>query len=249
MSCRRGAAAAICVALCCVALVAGDYQLPAGVKTCKKDGDDFSSCLRLAIQESWPVFIAGIPDLGLPALDPYFVETHLTTYDSGQLRGTLHATNVNTYGFAKARFLSVKPELNNDVFRLEIDVELPKLLIEGDYKADGSLGTFQIGGSGTFNISLDDVKTNWDITGHIVDDHWVVEHFRLTPEVGNLRLWFSDLFNGNEEMNRAAMYFANEYWPLIYRGMLPKLIESWDTLLTEFVNRFFSKIAFSSVFP
>ncbi|XP_076287954.1 protein takeout [Lasioglossum baleicum] len=243
------AVTAICVALCCVALVVGDYQLPAGVNTCKKDADDFSSCLRLAMQESWPVFMAGLPDFEIPILDPYFVETHVTSYDSGQLRGTLSASNCKTYGFAKARFLSVKPEYENDVLRLEMEVDVPKILIEGEYKADGSLGSYQLGGSGVFNISIGDVKVNWDITGRVVDDRWVVEHFRVTPEIGSLRLWFSDLFNGDEGMNRAAMYFANEYWPLIYRGMLPKLRDSWDTLLTEMVNHFFSKVPFSTLFP
>lgn len=239
----------ICVALCCVAGVVGDYQLPEGVKTCKKDADDFSSCLRLAIQESWPVFVAGLPEFEMPQLDPYFVASHIANYDSGQLRGTLSATNTKTHGFADARFLSVKPEFENDVFHLIIDCEVPKILIEGEYKAAGQLGSFPIGGTGIFNISVTDVKANWDMTGHVVNDRWVVEHFRLTPEVGQMKLWFSDLFNGNAEMNAAAMYFANEYWPLIYRGMLPTLRESWDGLLTDLVNHFFSKLPFSTLFP
>lgn len=35
------------------------YSSAATVKTCKKDSDDFSSCLRLAIQEAWPTFVSG----------------------------------------------------------------------------------------------------------------------------------------------------------------------------------------------
>ncbi|XP_031840628.2 protein takeout [Nomia melanderi] len=247
MSCR--AVTATCVALCCAALVAADYQLPPTVKTCKRDLDDFSSCLRLAIQEGWPTFVAGLPEFDMPPLDPFYVETHSMNYENGQMRGALSATDVRTYGLAKARFLSVKPEISDDFLRLEIDAELPKILIDGDYKAEGSLGSFQIGGKGYFNISLDDVRVNWDISGAIKDDRWVVEHFKMTPEIGGMKIWFSDLFNGNEEMNRAAIYFVNEYWPLVYRGMLPKLVESWDSSLTEFVNRFFSKIPFSTVFP
>ncbi|XP_017755795.1 PREDICTED: circadian clock-controlled protein-like [Eufriesea mexicana] len=240
---------ALAVSLCAVVVVAGDYQLPETVKTCNRDSDDFSSCLRLAIQEAWPTFVKGLPDFDMPPLDPYYTDSHSIEHESGQLRGKIIATDVRTYGLAKARFLSVKPEMADDFFRLEIDVDISKILIDGDYKAEGSLGAFKIGGKGFFNVSLEDVRCTWDISGHVADDRWVVEHFKMVPTVGNMRIWFSDLFNGNEDLNHAALVFINEYWPLVYRGMLPKMMNTWDEYLTEFTNRFFSKIPFSTVFP
>lgn len=219
------------------------------MKTCKRDSDDFSSCLRLAIQEAWPTFVPGLPEFDIPSLDPYYTESYSMEHESGQLRGKISIADVRLYGLAKSRFLSVKPEMDGDFFRLEIDVEIPKLLIDGDYKAEGSLATFKIGGKGFFNISMENVRTTWDISGHVVNDRWVVEHFKTVPTISSMKIWFSDLFNGNEELNRAALVFINEYWPLVYRTMLPKLIEMWDTYLSEFTNRFFSKIPFSTIFP
>ena len=239
----------ISFAFAVVALVAADYQLPQGVKTCKRDSDDFASCLRLAIQEAWPTFIEGLPDFDIPPLDPYYVDSYSTEYKNGQLRGKLSGTDVRTYGLAKARFLSVQPEMTDDFFRLEIDLELPKLLLDGNYEAEGSLDTFKLGGQGFFNMSMEDVRCSWDITGHVVNDRWVIEHFRLLPKVGKMRVYFSDLFHGNEQLNRAALIFVNEYWPLIFRGILPKMMDLWDEFLTEFTNRFFSRIPFSTVFP
>ncbi|XP_017887819.1 uncharacterized protein LOC108629573 [Ceratina calcarata] len=233
-----------------VTLVSGDNQLPATVKTCKKDSEDFSSCLRLAIQEAWPTFIQGLPDFNIPPLDPYYVESHVMDYKNGQLRSHVTATDVRAYGLAKIRFLSVKPEINGDFFRLEIDMELPKILVEGNYKAEGSLSkTFKVGGKGFFNASMEDIRGTWDISGHIVNDKWNVEHFRVAPTIGDMKIWFSDLFHGNEDLNRAALTLANEYWPVVYRTMLPTLMDEWDTYFTEFINRFFSKIPFSTVFP
>lgn len=69
-------------------------------------------------------------------------------HESGQLRGKILVADARLYGLAKSRFLSVKPEMDGDFFRLEIDVEIPKILIDGDYKAEGSLGTFKMGGKG-----------------------------------------------------------------------------------------------------
>lgn len=84
----------------------------------------------------------------MPPLDPYYTDSHSVEHESGQLRGKMIATDVRTYGLAKARFLSVKPEMTDDFFRLEIDVDISKILIDGDYKAEGSLGAFKVGGKG-----------------------------------------------------------------------------------------------------
>lgn len=75
-------------------------------------------------------------------------------HESGQLRGKISVADVRLYGLAKSRFLSVKPEMDGDFFRLEIDVEIPKLLIDGDYKAEGSLATFKMGGKGMYEKQM-----------------------------------------------------------------------------------------------
>lgn len=56
--------------------------------------------------------------------------------------------------------------------------------------------------TGFFNISMEDLRVTWDISGHVVNDIWVVEHFKLSPTVGDMKIWFSDLFNGNNELSK-----------------------------------------------
>lgn len=94
------------------------------------------------------ISIIGLPEFDIPSLDPYYTESYSMEHESGQLCGKISIADVRLYGLAKSRFLSVKPEMDGDFFRLEIDVEIPKLLIDGDYKAEGSLATFKIGGKG-----------------------------------------------------------------------------------------------------
>ena len=44
--------------------------------------------------------------------------------------------------------------------------------------------------------------------------------------------------------------FSNEFWPVLYKGMLPVVEKHWDSYLTDFVNKYiFSKVSFSKVFP
>ncbi|XP_011690774.1 PREDICTED: circadian clock-controlled protein-like [Wasmannia auropunctata] len=238
------------VLFCATAFVlaaAQDLELP--VQTCNHDADDYSSCLRLALQEAWPNFIQGIPKLDIPVLDPYFIEEQRTMYETQELKADITVTNVNVYGLAKAQFKAVRPQHSDNFFKLELDADLPKALIEGNYKAEGQVGAMQIGGHGFFNISMEDIKSTWILEGPVANDRWTLEHFQLNPEVGKMQIWFSDMFNGNEELNNAAMKFVNEYWPTLYRQMLPFLTKSWDERLTEIGNRVLSKISFSKTFP
>jgi hypothetical protein len=230
-----------------VLVAAQDLELP--VQTCKRDAPDYTSCLRLAIQEAWPNFIAGIPKLDLPPLDPYFLEHQHTVYETGDLRADVTVKNVNIYGLAKSNFLAVRPHHAADFFKLEVDLELPKMLIEGNFKANGAYGALQIGGEGFFNISLEDIKDTWSIEGPLANDRWTLEHFRLNPEIGKMQVWFSDMFNGNEQLNKVALNFVNEYWPSLYREMLPFLSQNLDEYLIEVGNRIFSKVSFSKTFP
>ena len=49
---------------------------------------------------------------------------------------------------------------------------------------------------------MEDMRCTWDISGHVVDDKWVVEHFKMSPTIGGMKIWFSDLFNGNDDLSK-----------------------------------------------
>lgn len=230
-----------------VLAAAQDLELP--VQTCKHDSPDYSSCLRLAIQEAWPTFVPGLAKFDVPTLDPYFTEQQRTLYENGDIRADITVRNVNTYGLAKARFLAVRPQYSDGFFKLEVDIDLPKIFMEGEYSVDGAVGAFKINGDGLFNVSMEDIKTTMSVEGPVANDRWTIEHVYLHPEVGKMKIWFSNMFDGNEELNNTALKFVNEYWPSLYRAMLPFMEKNWDESLSELSNRIFSKVSFSKTFP
>ncbi|XP_023245284.1 protein takeout-like [Copidosoma floridanum] len=220
-------------------------------KICKRDTPDYSSCLRLAIQETWMPIIKGIPELGLPVMDPYYIDFMEHEYESGDIAGRLVLRNTTTYGLAKTRFLAVRPSFTGDRVNLEVDIEIPKVFIDGFYKAEGAIGPYKIGGKGYFNVSMEGISATWGIEGRVNEyDRLVVEHFHVFPEVESMKVYFTDLFNGDEALNKMALTFVNEYWQVIYKSMLPIVEKEWDHHLAYFVNdKFFSKIPASKLFP
>lgn len=91
----------------------------------------------------------GIPELDVPVLDPYYTEELRSVYDAGDIHADVTVMKVHTYGLAKIRFLAVRPEYSDTFFKVESDVVVPKIFVEGEYKAEGGLGTFTMHGNGT----------------------------------------------------------------------------------------------------
>ncbi|XP_012264051.2 uncharacterized protein LOC105690644 [Athalia rosae] len=241
----------VAVTLCAVlsvALAAQEVEIPRNIKRCTRDSDKYNECLRDAIQDGISKFAKGVPELGVPVLDPYLTELHEVTYGNGFINGKMTVKNANTYGTSRARVLGVKATVGEGSHRLEIDVLFPRILIEGEYKAEGRLNEFVIGGKGFFNVSMEGVRTIWDITGSVEDDRWVIKHFRMLPEVEKMKVYFDDLFNGSESINTAARGFINEYWSLFYKELLPVTAVEWDKQMTAFLNVIFSKLSYSKLF-
>ncbi|XP_011498695.1 PREDICTED: circadian clock-controlled protein-like [Ceratosolen solmsi marchali] len=242
--------AILCALLVAQASCAEEVSLPRSVKVCNRRSSDYSSCLRLAIQESWLTFVKGIPQLQLPVLDPMSMDYIESNYQAAEISGRFSLRDVKTYGLARTNFLAVRPYFSGNTMNMEIDVEVPKAFIDGNYKADGSIGLYKIGGKGYFNVSIDHISATWSLEGHVDDDRWIIDHLHIYPDVEKLKVHFTDLFNGNDELNKAALSLVNEYWQVFYKGFLPSLEKHWDQYLSDFLNRFiFSKISVSKVFP
>lgn len=49
---------------------------------------------------------------------------------------------------------------------------------------------------------MEDITATLSFEGPVANDRWTVEHFYLNPEIGKLEIWFSDMFNGNEDLSK-----------------------------------------------
>ncbi|XP_011706335.1 PREDICTED: uncharacterized protein LOC105461532 [Wasmannia auropunctata] len=101
---------------------------------------------------------------------------------------------------------------------------------------------------GTYNTTADDARTTWDLTGHVINDTWIVERFRVIPTISKFEIYFDDILEG-KELNEIVVNFVNEFWPPIYRAILPTAADAWEPWLVNFANSFFSKVSFSEIFP
>ncbi|XP_071560685.1 circadian clock-controlled protein daywake-like [Temnothorax nylanderi] len=228
--------------------LAAESELP--VTTCKRNMVDYSACLKHALEEAWPRFVKGLPEFDFPSLDPLFFKYGRIALNSNEIRIEIIVSNATGIGLANTRFFYVRTHYVNNVFRLEFDAQIPSIFLKGSLKINGTLNAFRLAGEGPFNVTVDDLRATWDFTGNVVNDTWIVEHFRFAiASLKNLKIYGDNLFEGNKELNNLILIFVNEYWPAIYRPLLPFISDFLDTSLVEFPNKIFSKVSFSKVFP
>ncbi|XP_012215633.1 protein takeout-like [Linepithema humile] len=241
---------AICAFIVVVFAFSAAEQVPLPpITICKRNSDNYSDCLKAAIKEAWPQFVKGLPEFDFPSLDPITFEFGNAVFDNGPIHGVVNVSNFIIEGFAKTRFLGVRSHFDDKIFQLDIDIQIPQIAGSGEVNAVGILGGFRMGGNGLVNVTLEDLHGTWIMKGHVANDTWTVEDYYAAPSPKNMKVYFENLFNGNKELNDLAMVFVNEYWPLLYRIIIPIGADTWNPWLCDLVNRFFSKVSFKEIFP
>lgn len=87
-------------------------------------------------------------------MDPYTEKIFECSFQDEAVEGSFVIEDLKIYGLAKTGILSIRPIHENKKFTLEIDLEIPKTLIDGNYFVEGVIGQYKLGGKGTFKIIM-----------------------------------------------------------------------------------------------
>lgn len=53
---------------------------------------------------------------------------------------------------------------------------------------------------------MEHIRGTVEIDGKVKDDRWVIESYNFQPEVGTMKIWADDLFNGNPELSMSLIH-------------------------------------------
>lgn len=229
-----------------------EAELPSYMSICRRDDPALGECIKDSIQRLLPELHAGIPSIGFPPLEPYSQESSYFEYKNQQIHGSVHIKNGKTFGMTRAQIRDVRATADDDTFQLEVDVRFPKLISEGKFKGEGRFNAIKIVSKGFFNITFTDVTTTWQMSGKTVErngeKYMLVDKFDMTPEVGDMKVYATGLFP-DPGLNQVALDFVNQYWPALYKEMLPETRRSWEPLMLDVVNKMFNRVPYRRLLP
>lgn len=121
---------------------------------CSRDDPKRDECIKNSIQKFLPSLHKGIPQLDFESLDPYVIDNTVFNFKSDQYSGTLSVKSGKSYGLSRATIKDVRSEITDDTMKLDVDIFIPRIFIEGNYKGNGQLNTLRLESKGLFNVSM-----------------------------------------------------------------------------------------------
>ncbi|CAH2084859.1 unnamed protein product [Euphydryas editha] len=208
--------------------------------------DTSRECLVKSTQIAIPEFVKGIPNLGIPTLDPFTIEK-LSIPLSG-LKITFYQGNVS--GFRKCIVDDVVSELVKRHFTLEFHCNLT---VKGQYDAVGKILLFPINGEGDAKIKLVNLRMKIDFnTKYIKDDkgfnHFAIKNYKYTFNYGDRVIFnLTNLFKESQELSATVLNFLNENWKTVAEEFGKPLVDYAVDLAIRTVEKFFIVVPYEEL--
>ncbi|CAO1423119.1 unnamed protein product [Diamesa tonsa] len=220
--------------------------LPNDIQKCRYADQ---SCILNVINDIFQNKYQGHPGLGLPSIDPMFVESiNAVKRDNF----ALDFKNIKTSGISKGRVYNISGFNRNpqgDI--IEMRCLVPKLVIQGDYNVDGRALILPIKGNGKATLVFD----NFDIAMKYLTkkvDYNGKTYMQIDKASGNFKISkfqieLTNLFNGNKALGDAMNTFLNQNGNDIFGEIKPTFVKDLGIIFKDTMNKVFKKFPYNEL--
>lgn len=220
-------------------------EQPEFVKTCYKLKPAFANCSTHAVQALFNEIPKGLPEIGLPPLDPLKLDAiKILQGGGGPVTVNASLTNVTVKGFGKTDILynNVDPT----TFDFHTKLHLDRLRIDGSYELNGRILVIPLRGKGNCWFDAKDININaisdvilvkrngfhfYNITG---------VHVKFT--IGGLKLHMYNLFDGIKALEDSTNAYLNSNWRPVAESLSPILSKTIEDIMIDILRTVFDHI-------
>ncbi|XP_013175396.1 PREDICTED: circadian clock-controlled protein-like [Papilio xuthus] len=226
---------------------AEEELLPSFIEKCDYKDKKVDSCIRKQIENSLSRFAKGIPELGVPSIDP--VQLDEINIDGNGLK--LKFVEAAMYGLSDSKLTDLKVDIGSNEEDFNLGFKGNMSLI-AKYNIDGKILILPIKGDGDAVVKANNVEVNIQSKLVHVKDSKGRSHLKLiTPnykyDIQSTTFDLKNLFNGNKELAETTLSFANENWRQLMDDLAPPAIKQIVRSVIKAINKFFSKVPISEM--
>ncbi|XP_053958617.1 uncharacterized protein LOC128863474 [Anastrepha ludens] len=222
-------------------------ELPADIPTCEQGDININECIKRAFQKLTPRLKDGIKELNIPPMDPFIIERNNIDVSGSFAQGRVQVRNVRVFGISEGDVQKVNFNLDGNNVRMELVTKMPRLYVEGNYKADLKINEVKMTPKGYFNVTMTDLLLSSESEGELYerDGHTYLRltKFNFEPEIGDMQIYASNLVP-DPSLNAVILDFVNQYWRQVYKIMLPQTRDTWEPMFLRVMNLFLGAIPF-----
>ncbi|XP_034238584.1 uncharacterized protein LOC117643676 isoform X2 [Thrips palmi] len=202
---------------------------------------DLNQCISRGIEHFLRTAKNGLPDIGLPSLDPFMVK-HLTLKEgSGKVAVSFDFHDVRFKGFSGAEVYSARMNVNDK--KLEVSLRAPVYEVDGFYSCEGAVYELPLSSNGRFTVTMTDVTSAWMLyflakTANN-DTMLAANRFIVDVSPANVVYRFDKKFDGENNLGigEAMDEFMNENALEIYNIIKPQIMKIMGGKFLELANQ------------
>lgn len=223
-------------------------KIPDDIHLCKKDDPELNKCLGELFESLRPKLTTGIPEIGLPPMDPLVLpEVVIFRGGSGQMKAIGHDIKITGISNFKTNYIKA------DVDNLEIDVSVffPYLRYEGQYDVNARFVNIPVKGKGPMRGNATEVNAQAILKGKFVevDGEKFVEFISASVDVDvkDYSVRVEKLFP-DKQLNDAINVLINDRKLQSMATAKPIVNKVAASMMLEMVNRIAKNLSFDEVF-
>ncbi|KAK9500025.1 hypothetical protein O3M35_002935 [Rhynocoris fuscipes] len=226
-------------------------KLPNTFHRCPRTDPLFDTCLNDAVEDAIKKLANGIPKLGLLALEPLSITQLSIGKGKGPISLDLTFNNLKIHGVTNVKIMDQKTNLKE--IRLECRSMNKKLILEGDYEADGKILLLPIRGKGRARIVLENVDGYSIITGipktKKSKQFLEIKKYDYKFQPSKMTVQFDNLFNGEKALSDRMNKILNDNWEEVLKELKPSFEDALSEIFKEISNRLYQKVSLDEIYP
>ncbi|XP_049887867.1 protein takeout-like [Pectinophora gossypiella] len=220
-------------------LTTPEYILP-----CSQSDPQLDNCIKRSFNHLRPYLARGLPDLGVPPVEPLLIDRLVMENDAGPVRVTAAFSNITVVGPSNYTITKIRSDLKK--LRIDMGLVLPRIEITGRYEVSGQVLLFPVRSQGNFWAAFSDVAAIAKIFGKQLErenvKYMAADRLLVDFKLKNARFKVRDTVNHGSVIGEAMNQFLNNNAHEIIEEMRPAASVSIAKHFQSFLNAAFTKI-------
>ncbi|KAK7866340.1 hypothetical protein R5R35_003268 [Gryllus longicercus] len=230
------------------------HSLPSSFPRCRKAELDTDRCKNVIFEKSLHLLGKGIPELGLPSINPLEVAELIIGESGGPVSLSVRFRNAVVTGLTDATFYGGKfdfKDKNNMSIIFTSAVETVNF--DADYEMSGRMLLIPLSGKGRCKFTYYNLNSTLGPTGKMItikgkEYFNVTDFYILLHKIENVNFQFDNLFNGDKNVGSPILKLINDNWQKLWGEMFPVFLEVFKNLYITLAKRVFDRVPFDDIF-
>ncbi|XP_014245421.1 protein takeout-like [Cimex lectularius] len=229
-------------------LSVSSIDLPEYLHICHRNQPDLAGCIKQSVEDLRPNLIQGIPELGVPPIEPLIIEEPISTKGSGL---TVTTKDLKAHGGGNFTILSMAIDIPSYIYKFTIAFDHLKIL--GNYVVDGKILMIPIKGDGDMICDVYNVEAFVTMHGEQITKDGVNQlHFKamdVDVNVANGKIVLSNLFGGEKLLGDTINAAINLNFQYFLKELKPIISESLSLFILRSANKICDGLPYDEILP